>query len=208
MIKSFFHLIIVSVWKKVTPHITKETFVIEKMYSNINVEQRKNVSVLVVKDSNQYIESIVMDLGQRGKLQFDGFHNYLWVLFSGDKGGKLIKFLFEVINSKDAGSVYVHIYAMYKSCDCHQNMILVLLKFFVDIERLQSEEFLLHMYKGYKVKVFLGGDFKFFDDYTGHQGSAATYSSAKYSVHRDHQKNHPKGKAHTPENCPEKLYKH
>ena len=44
--------------KNLAPHITKETFVIEKMYLNINVEQRKNVSVLVVKDLNLHIESI------------------------------------------------------------------------------------------------------------------------------------------------------
>ena len=56
---------------------------------------------------------------------------------------------------------------------------------------------------GYKVKVFLGGDFKFVDDYLGHQGSAAIYPRTKYSVHRDHLQNHPKGKAHMPENCPE-----
>ena len=60
----------------------------------------------MVKDLNQYIESIVMDLEQRGKLLFDGFDDYLWLLLSGGKGGKLMKFHFEVINSKDAGSVY------------------------------------------------------------------------------------------------------
>ena len=103
-----------------------------------------------------------MDLEEREKLQFDGFDDFLWILFSGDKGGKLMKFHFEVINSKDAGSVYnVHIYAMYKRSDCRQNMTLVLLKFFMDIERLQSEEFLLC---GYNVQVFLGGDYKFPDE--------------------------------------------
>ena len=171
------------------------------MYLNINAEQRKNVSVLVVKDLIQYTESMVMDLKQRGQLQFDGFDVYLWLLFSGNKGRKLMKFHFEVINSKDGGSVYnVHIYAMYEGSDCRKNMTLVLLIFFAYIETLQSEEFLLC---GYKVKVFLGGDFKFLDDCLGHQGSAATYPSAKYSVQRDHLQNHPKGKAHTPENCPE-----
>ena len=55
----------------------------------------------------------------------------------------------------------------------------------MDIERLQSEEFLLC---GYKVKVFLGGDFKFLDDCLGYQGSAGTYPSEKYSAHRDHLK--------------------
>ena len=91
--------------KKLAPHITKETFAIEKMYINISIEQRKNVSVLVVKGLNQYIKSIVMDLKKQGKLQFDGFDEYVWLLFSGDKGGKLMKFYFEFVNSKDTGSV-------------------------------------------------------------------------------------------------------
>ena len=56
---------------------------------------------------------------------------------------------------------------------------------------------------GYKVKVILGNDFKFLDDCLGHQGSAATYPSAKYSVHQDHLQNRLKGKAHIQENCPE-----
>ena len=77
---------------------------------------------------------------------------------------------------------------------------LVLLKFFTDIERLQSKEFLLC---GCKVKIFLRGDFKFLDGCLGRQASAATYPSVKHSVQRDHLQNHPKDKAHTPENCPE-----
>ena len=79
-------------------------------------------------------------------------------------------------------------------------MTLVLLKFFADIKTSQSEEFFLC---GHKVKVFLEGDFKFLDDCLGHQGSAATYPSAKYSVHRDHLQNHAKGKAQTLEDCAE-----
>ena len=62
---------------------------------------------------------MVKDLEQQGKLQFHGFS---------DKRGKLMKFHFEVINSKNVGSVYnVHICAMYEGADCHQNMTLVLL---------------------------------------------------------------------------------
>ena len=43
-------------------------------------------SVPVVKDINRYIESIVMELEQRGKLQFDDIDHYLWLLLSGNKG--------------------------------------------------------------------------------------------------------------------------
>ena len=90
---------------------------------------KHQLSILVVKDLHQYIESTVIDLEQRGKLHFDGFYDYLWLLFSGDKGEKLVKVLFEAINSKNASSVYnVQIYAMYGGSDCRQN-ILVLLTF-------------------------------------------------------------------------------
>ena len=83
--------------KNLAPHITKEIFVIEKMYLNINAEPRKKVSVLVAKDLYQYTESIAKNLEQQGKLKFDGFDDYFWLLFSRNKGGKLIKFHFEVI---------------------------------------------------------------------------------------------------------------
>ena len=47
------------------------------------------------------------------------------------------------------------------------------------------------------------GEFKVLDDCLGHQSSTATHPSTKCSVLRDHPQNHPKSKAHTPENCPE-----
>ena len=66
-----------------------------------------------------------------------------------------MKFYLAVVKRSNAGSVYsVHIFVMYEGSDCHSNMALVLLKFYVAIERLQSEEFSLI---GRKVKVFLGG---------------------------------------------------
>ena len=46
---------------------------------------------------------------------------------------------------------------MYKGSDCRQHIVLVLLKFLTDIERIQSEEFLLCGCKGCKVKLFSGG---------------------------------------------------
>ena len=109
-----------------------------------------------------------------------------------------MKFHFEVINCSNAGSVYnVHIFAMYEGSDSHSNMALVLPKFFEAIERLQSEEFSLI---GHKVKVFLGDEYHFLDDYLGHQGSAATCPSSKDLVTLEHLRNH-SGTAHTPEDC-------
>ena len=62
---------------------------------------------------------------------------------------------------------------------------------------MQSETFRI---SGYKVKVFLGGDFHFLDDCLGHQGSAASYPSAKDLVTLEHLRNHG-GKPHTPAHC-------
>ena len=118
-------------------------------------EKSQFISVLFLKDLIQYISSIVEDLEKQKKLQFENFNDNLWLLISGDKGGKHMKFYFEVINCMNAGSVYnVHVFAMYEGSDSHSNMALVLPKFFDAIERLQSEEFSV---LGHKVKVFLWG---------------------------------------------------
>ena len=144
------------------------------------------------------MSSIVEDLEKQKKLQFENFDDNLWLFFSDDKGGKYMKFHFEVINCSNTGSVYnVHIFAMYEGSDSHSNMALVLPKFFEAIERLQSEEFSLI---GHKVKVFLGDEYHFLDDYLGHQGSAATCPSSKDLVTLEHLRNH-SGTAHTPEDC-------
>ena len=79
-----------------------------------------------------------------------------------------------------------------------KNMAKVLRKFSWDAEEMQSGRFFLC---GHKVKIFLGGDYHFLDDRLGHQGSSATYPSAKNLVTLDHQRKHP-GMAHTLENCP------
>ena len=145
------------------------------------------------------------DLEKQKKLQFENFDDNLWLLFSGGKGGKDAKFHFEVINCSNTGSVYsVHIFATYEDSDSHLNMALVLPKFFEAIERLQSEEFSLIRHK---VKVFLGGDYHFLDDWLGHQGSAATCPPVLVTL--EHLKNH-SGTAHTPEDCliPERNIEH
>ena len=150
-----------------------------------------------MKDLVQYISSIVEDLEKQKKLQFENFDDNLWLLFSGSKGGKHMKFHFEVINCSNAGSVYdVYIFTMYEGSDSHRNMALVLQKFYEAIERLQSEEFSLI---GHKVKVFLG-DYHFLDDCLGHQRSAATCPSFKDLVTLEHLRNH-SGTAHAPEDC-------
>ena len=77
------------------------------------------------------------DLEKQKKLQFENFDDNLWLLFSGDKGGKHMKSHFEVINCSNAGSVYnVHIFAMYEGSDSHSNMALVPPKFYEAMQRL------------------------------------------------------------------------
>ena len=85
---------------------------------------------------------------------------------------------------KDSGAVYnIHIFAMYEGADSHQNMAKVLQNVLRDNEKMQSEKFSLCEHK---VKVVLVGDYHFLDDCLGHQGSSATYPSAKHLVTLDH----------------------
>ena len=86
---------------------------------------------------------------------------------------------------------------MYEGADSHQNMAKVLQNVLRDNEEMQSEKFSLCEHK---VKVVLVGDYHFLDDCLGHQGSSATYPSAKHLVTLDHLWKH-LVMAHTPENC-------
>ena len=137
--------------KRLASHITMDTFATEKIYLNSTGEKPQFIAVIFVKDLIQYISSIVENLEKMKKLQFENFDDNTWLLFSGQKGGKHMKFHFEVINCSNAGSVYnLHIFAMCEGSDAHSNMALVLPKFFETIEKLQIEEFALI---GHKVKV-------------------------------------------------------
>ena len=125
--------------KQLVPHITKDTFATEKIYLNSTGENSQFITVIFVKDLIQYISSIVEDLEKQKKLQFENFDDNVWLLFSGNKGGKHIKFHFEVISCSNASSVYnVHIFAMYEGSGSRSNMAFVLPKCFEKIEGLQS----------------------------------------------------------------------
>ena len=76
---------------------------------------------------------------------------------------------------------------MYEGAHSRQNMAKIQRKFARDIEELYRES-------------FQGGDYYFLYDCLGHQGSSATYPSAKDQVTLDHLRKHP-GMAHIPENC-------
>ncbi|XP_065684005.1 uncharacterized protein LOC124813660 [Hydra vulgaris] len=183
-----------------TMHVNKEHVTVKSMllYPSAN-EAPCLVSVLMVKNLTTYIEEVFTNLYVRDHLNSDvGFGEEVWLLFAGDKGGKYMKFHFEVVNSKSSGSVYdVHLFCMYQGSDCRENIALVLGHFANNIKRIQSSDFKL---KGKIVRLFLGGDFHFIDDVLGHQGSAASFPSSTDLVKLNSLRNHA-SMPHTPANC-------
>ncbi|XP_065678572.1 uncharacterized protein LOC136093529 [Hydra vulgaris] len=183
-----------------TMHVSKEHVTVKSMllYPSAN-EAPCLVPVLMVKNLITYIEEVFNSLHVRDHFNSDvGFCEEVWLLFAGDKGGKYMKFHFEVVNSKSSGSVYdVHLFCMYQGSDCRENIALVLGHYANDIKRIQSSDFKL---KGKIVKLFLGGDFHFIDDVLGHQGSAASFPSSTDLVKLNSLRNHA-SMPHTPANC-------
>ena len=79
----------------------------------------------------------------QGQLQCDNFDGNLWLLLTGNKVRKHIKFHFQITNCKDSGSVYnVHIFATYEGADSQQNMANVPQKFPQDMENCRVRCFL------------------------------------------------------------------
>ena len=116
-------------------------------------------------------------------------------MIGGDKGVSYTKFHFEIVAPGIVSSTYnVHIFAMFEVLDSCQNM---LKPFEGQIKNMQHKDFTLP--KGFKVNVFLNGNFKMLDLVMGHQTSAI-YPSIKDLVSLSHLKTHG-GTPHTPENC-------
>ena len=77
MIKNIFSCIIVALLiKELFQHIIQDKFPARKMFLSINDEYHKNNSVVLAKELNQEIESVVIVLNKRRKLQFDGFVDF------------------------------------------------------------------------------------------------------------------------------------
>ena len=69
------------------------------------------VPVLKCIDLVAYIEAAFLDIKNKHSA-FDNLDNEIWLLFSGDKGGGLMKFHFEIANC--GGSVFdVHMFSMF-----------------------------------------------------------------------------------------------
>ena len=105
---------------KITHYINKDSVVVEKvpLKPSSNKEELKVLPVLKVVDLIKYVSGIVEGLLSTQKVLLDDFRNEIWILFGGDKGGKHMKFHFEVINTNSSGSVFdVHMFAMYEASD-------------------------------------------------------------------------------------------
>ena len=81
------------------------------------------VPYLKVKDLAKYVNDVFTNLELQNKVSYTGFNDEIWILFSGDKGGSLMKFHFEIINGTSTGSIFnVHVFCLYEGADIPENM--------------------------------------------------------------------------------------
>ena len=74
-----------------------------------------SVPYLKVKDLAKYVNDVFTNLELQNKVSYTGFNDEIWILFSGDKGGSLMKFHFEIINGTSTGSIFnVHVFCLYE----------------------------------------------------------------------------------------------
>ena len=81
-------------------------------------------------------------------------------------------FRFEIVAPDIVSSACnAHIFDMFEALDSRQNMLKVLEPLEDQIKNMQHKDFTFH--GGFKVKVFLNGDFKMLDFIMGHQASTS-----------------------------------
>ena len=134
---------------------------------------------------------------QRSKTDFyDKPDSVLKIALGGDKGGKSMKFHFQICHLET--SVFdVHVFCMFEGSDSPENMSKVLEKYSSAFQCMADPNFRI---QGHKVEFFLGGDFKYLDGILGTQGSSAKMPCAKCKVGLDHLQGHG-GRSHGPEYC-------
>ena len=86
---------------------------------------------------------------------------------------------------------------MFEATDSIDNMWKVWLPFREEIKGMQKDGFQIN---GKEVKIFLGGDYHYLDDNSGHQGSSATLPSSMDYTTLSHLQKHG-GHHHTPTHC-------
>ena len=118
-------------------------FSVEKFSLMFSVVDQRRKDLLHVWDLIKYISTIVEQLLDTKSVSLDdNFNDSIFLVFGGDKGGKHMKFHFEVVNSFRTGSVFnVHIFALYEASDCIENMAKVLLPYYRDIQKMRCENF-------------------------------------------------------------------
>lgn len=87
------------------------------MKSNEDIFEER--AFIRVKDLISFIKEIY---GKVTSFRSDkGFNDYIWILFSGDKGGNSMKFHLEIINDSRSGSRdAVHPFCMFEAPDTHE----------------------------------------------------------------------------------------
>ena len=181
-----------------TEYLKQENFEMGKvpLETKANDEKLKERAYIKIESLENFLENLVTKVNTFR--QDPEFNNELWFLFSGDKGGAQMKFHVEIVNDTNSGSRdAVHPYCMFEALDSVNNMWKVYSSYREFLTDLQKPGFEL---SGYKVKIFLGGDYHFLSDNLGHQGQSATYPSPLDLVTRDHLQNH-YGSPHSPDTC-------
>ena len=116
---------------------------------------------------------------------YDG-KDLIWVVIHGDKGGKHMKFNFQIAYPESSVRD-VHVFSFYEGGDRPQCMRQVLTKFDDAFAELGSPDFRLD---GHKVEFLLGGDYRFQDGVEGISGSTGTYPCGKCLVTLKHLREH------------------
>ena len=118
----------------------------------------------------------------------ENFCGMWWILLSGDKGGKFMKYHLVIVNSNQARSVdNLHIYCLFEAQDSVENMQKVWCPYHHQIKQMYDKDYTIC---GKGVIVFLGGDYHFLYDQLGHQGAAPSFPSAFDKVRQSHLQNH------------------
>ena len=157
----------------------------EKMFLKpVGVEEDlREIDVLFSGDLVKYIQGVFAKLKSNF---YDNPDQVVNIVLGGDKGGKSMKFHFEICHP-DTSVTDVHIFCMFEGADNPDNMYKALGLFNTAFREMSDPNFRLG---GHKVAFFLGGDFKYLDGILGTQGSSAKLPCAKCKVELEHLQGH------------------
>ena len=182
---------------KKTEHVSLEKLETGEMYLKRmqKDEQVSSCPYVKVKDLIEFVTAIVT---KADLVEDPMFNNEIWLLFSGDKGGNSMKYVFSVVNDTKNGSVdNNHIFCLFQASDCLENMWKIFSPYISQLKKMQSPDFLM---TGKKVRIFLGGDYHFIDGMLGHGGSSSSFPSSADFVSLNHLRNHG-GQKHSIASC-------